>query len=109
VFLPSWKSIVDVYNQLAAKPGVFECCIIHVLHSSLPMSEQQAVFEHAPPGGHLQTPLLPQFRADLRLFLVGVHFAVDLTLSQGAAKERSAHRLYACSSSRPSVWSWGAA
>lgn len=54
VFLPSWQSIVDVYNDLAAKPGVFERCIIHVLHSSLPMSEQQTVFDHAPPGRHMR-------------------------------------------------------
>jgi hypothetical protein len=69
MFLPSWQSIVDVYNALAAKPGVFERCIIHVLHSSLPMSEQQTVFDHAPPGGHQKLPE--------SLCVLAVHFVVD--------------------------------
>jgi HrpA-like RNA helicase len=50
VFLPSWQAIVDVYEDIAKDVHVFERCDIHVLHSSLPMNEQTAVFEPAPPG-----------------------------------------------------------
>jgi len=50
VFLPSWQAISDVYNALANNPAVFERCITWVLHSSLPISEQQEVFQHAPQG-----------------------------------------------------------
>lgn len=50
MFLPSWQAIVAVYDAIAEDASVFERCIIYVLHSSLPMSEQTAVFEPAPPG-----------------------------------------------------------
>jgi hypothetical protein len=52
VFLPSWQAIVDVYDAVAEDASVFKRCIIYVLHSSLPMSEQTVVFEPAPPGVH---------------------------------------------------------
>lgn len=52
VFLPSWQAIVDVYDAVAEDASVFERCIIYVLHSSLPMSEQTAVFKPATPGVH---------------------------------------------------------
>lgn len=50
VFLPSWQSIVDVYDALAGDPSVFDRVSIFALHSSLPINEQQEVFQHTPPG-----------------------------------------------------------
>lgn len=51
MFLPSWQAITDVYNDLAVNHAdVFARCYTFVLHSSLPMSEQQEVFHPAPPG-----------------------------------------------------------
>jgi HrpA-like RNA helicase len=41
VFLPSWQSIVDVYNSLAEDPTVIDRCSIFPLHSSLPINKQQ--------------------------------------------------------------------
>lgn len=58
VFLPSWQAISDVYSALSNDPSVFERCITYVLHSSLPMSEQQEVFQHAPTGVYLGRPAL---------------------------------------------------
>lgn len=50
MFLPNWQSISAVYDLLLVKAGLFEKLQLFVLHSLLPMSEQQEAFEHAPPG-----------------------------------------------------------
>jgi HrpA-like RNA helicase len=73
VFLPGWQAIAEVYEALQQHPtlggvpldanalnpdGVpdardpFQPLLqLHVLHSLVPMSEQQEVFEPAPEGG----------------------------------------------------------
>jgi HrpA-like RNA helicase len=51
VFLPNWQAIVDVYELLMDQPGLAGGLQLYVLHSLLPMQEQQEAFTHAAPGG----------------------------------------------------------
>jgi hypothetical protein len=51
VFLPSWQAISDVNSQLVQDYALFSKLQVFVLHSLLPMQEQQEAFTHAPPGG----------------------------------------------------------
>lgn len=54
MFLPNWQSIAGVFDELALQhPELVAQMLLFVLHSSLPISEQQEVFEHAPAGGPL--------------------------------------------------------
>lgn len=57
MFLPNWQSIVDVYEGLAEAQQLFERLLLFPLHSMMPMSEQQEVFEPAPQGE--QQPVTP--------------------------------------------------
>jgi HrpA-like RNA helicase len=54
VFLPNWQSIADVYEALLEDVGLAQRLQVFVLHSLLPMQEQQEAFTHAPPGGSWQ-------------------------------------------------------
>jgi HrpA-like RNA helicase len=51
VFLSNWQSIADVFEQLMADFALSAGLQVFVLHSLLPMQEQQEAFTHAPPGG----------------------------------------------------------
>jgi HrpA-like RNA helicase len=65
VFLPSWQSIQATYDAMLESAQLAERSLIFVLHSSLPISEQQEVFEHAPPGA--LGPAVHALRARARL------------------------------------------
>ena len=55
MFLPGWQAIADVYEALQQRPrlaGLAGAVLqLHVLHSLVPVSEQQEVFQPAPAGG----------------------------------------------------------
>jgi hypothetical protein len=51
VFLPNWQAIVDVFELLMEDPSLAGGLQLYVLHSLLPMQEQQEAFTHAAPGG----------------------------------------------------------
>ncbi|WIA34158.1 hypothetical protein OEZ86_012518 [Tetradesmus obliquus] len=50
VFLPNWQAIADVYEALLRDDGLAAGLQLFVLHSLLPMAEQQEAFAHAQPG-----------------------------------------------------------
>ncbi|KAF6254303.1 P-loop containing nucleoside triphosphate hydrolase protein [Scenedesmus sp. NREL 46B-D3] len=50
VFLPNWQAIADVNELLMADQVLAAGLQVFVLHSLLPMQEQQEAFTHAPPG-----------------------------------------------------------
>jgi HrpA-like RNA helicase len=51
VFLPNWQAIVDVFELLMDDYTLANTLQLYVLHSLLPMQEQQEAFTHAAPGG----------------------------------------------------------
>jgi HrpA-like RNA helicase len=53
VFLPNWQAIADVYEALLQDVALAQRLQLFVLHSLLPMQEQQEAFTHVPPGGLL--------------------------------------------------------
>jgi HrpA-like RNA helicase len=50
VFLPNWQAIADVFELLMDDASTAGTLQVFVLHSLLPMQEQQEAFTHAPPG-----------------------------------------------------------
>ncbi|XP_072567024.1 ATP-dependent RNA helicase DHX30 isoform X2 [Paramormyrops kingsleyae] len=49
-FLPGWQDIRGVQERLERRPSVKSSALLLPLHSSLPVSEQQAVFQRPPSG-----------------------------------------------------------
>ena len=82
VFLPGWDEIMAVQKCLLAPPGPLGLHLadsqkysIHLLHSTIPLAEQQTVFEPPPPG--VRRIILATNIAETSITIPDVVYVVD--------------------------------